>query len=354
MKKAISKIILVLNLFAVFALLISYSALIIPPDKFWVPSFFGLAYPFIFSTNILFIVYWLVVKPKYSLLSIITVLLGFCFISRYFQLSGKKLDGDNIKVISYNVRNFGGYETGNPIDNASKITAFLNEQNPKIICLQETRLRRNTIFNLRNVVQDLPTIKHYQYASSSNNFGLVTMTSFPIVNMNEIRFEGSGNMAIYTDLLIGEDTIRVFNIHLQSYGINPNNYTIVESPRLDEKKDLKEIRDMASKLRRAFQMRVTQVWQVRKRVDESPYPVIICGDFNDTPMSYAYQILRKNVNDAFIDSGKGFGRTYVGKLPSFRIDNIFYSDKFESYNFKTYDFKMSDHLPISTDLVLKD
>jgi len=180
------------------------------------------------------------------------------------------------------------------------------------------------------------------------------MTSYPIVNMFEIRFESSGNMAIYTDVLIGNDTIRVFNVHLQSYGIDPDRYSIVDTPGLDEKKDIKEVKDMAGKLKRAFQMRATQVWKIRNQIDNSPYPVIICGDFNDTPMSYAYQTLRKNLKDAFITSGKGVGRTYVGKLPSFRIDNIFYSNNFQSYNFKTYDFKMSDHLPISCDLVIKD
>lgn len=319
------------------------------------PSFFGLAYPFIFTVNILFIAFWIIVKPRYSGLSIITVLIGFGFLGRYYQIVGKKLEDDNgIKVISYNVRNFGGIDNSGPRENANKIIEFLNDQEPKIICLQEARLRRNSIFNLQNVVQNLPSIKHYQYASYSNTFGIVTMTSFPIIDMNEIRFEGTGNMAIYTDIKIGNDTIRVFNIHLQSYGINPDRYSIVDSPLLDEKKDLKEVREMAGKLKRAFRMRATQVGKIREQIDESPYPVIICGDFNDTPLSYSYQTLRKNLNDGFIDSGKGVGRTYVGKLPSFRIDNIFYSDKFESYNFKTHDFKMSDHLPISCDLIIKD
>jgi hypothetical protein len=183
---------------------------------------------------------------------------------------------------------------------------------------------------------------------------MVTMTSFPIVDMNEIRFEGTGNMAIYTDILVGVDTIRIFNVHLQSYGINPENYSIVESPMLDEKRDLREVRDMAGKLKRAFKMRATQVLKIREQIDGSPYPVILCGDFNDTPLSYSYQILKRNLNDAFIQSGHGVGRTYVGKLPSFRIDNIFYADKFESYNFTTHDFILSDHLPISCDLVVRD
>ena len=112
---------------------------------------------------------------------------------------------------------------------------------------------------------------------------------------------------------------------------------------------------MAGKLKRGFQERANQVREVRKYIDESPYAVIVCGDFNDTPMSYAYQKLRGDLTDAFISSGKGIVRTYIGKLPSFRIDNIFYGDKFDAFNFKAYDdFKMSDHIPISCDLVIKN
>ena len=354
MKKTFSKIVLTANFFAVIALLISYSAVFIPPDKFWEPSFFGLAYPFIFIANILFAIYWIIIKLKYSFLSIIVILIGLGFLTRYVQIGGKNLETGGIKVISYNVRNFGGYDESNPRENANKIIEFLNKQEPNIICLQETRVRRSSIFNLQNVLQNLPTINHYQYASAFNIFGLVTMTTFPIVNMNEIRFKDSGNMAIFTDILIGKDTIRVFNVHLQSYGFKPDKYSIVESPFLNEKKDLKEVHDMAGILKRGFQQRAIQVRQVKEYIGKSPYPVIVCGDFNDTPMSYAYQKLRGDLTDSFISSGKGIDRTYVGKLPSFRIDNIFYSDKFESYNFKAYDFKMSDHLPISCDLVLKD
>lgn len=354
MKKFISTVLLLINLFAVVALLLSYCATIIPPDKLWQPSFFGLSYPFIFIANLLFVIFWIISKPKYSLLSLFAILVGLGYLSRYIQLAGKNSDEKNIKVVSYNVRHFEGYDEGNPTENSDKIMKFLNEQEADIICLQETRLRRNSIFNLQNTVNKLKTIEHYQYARSSNTFGLVTMTSYPIVNMSEIRFEGTGNMAIRTDVLIGKDTVSIFNVHLQSYGIDPDRYSIVESPGLNEKKDLHEVYDMAKKLKKAFQIRAVQAREINKQIDESVYPVIICGDFNDTPMSYTYQQLRENMTDAFINSGKGIGRTYVGKLPSFRIDNIFHSDEFESYNFKTYNFKMSDHLPISCNLELKN
>ncbi len=352
-KKVFSNILLFFNFAAVAALLLSYLSVYVPPDKFWIPSFFGLAYPFILIANILFILYWLLTKPKYSFFSFLVILFGFGFLSRYIQLSGKTQESTTIKVLSYNVRHFQGNGELSQKENANKIIEFLNEQQADIICLQETRLRKNAIFNLPNTVKSLKSIEHYQYARSSSSYGSVTMTRFPIVNMGEIRFEKTRNMSIFTDVLIEKDTVRIFNLHLQSYQIDPEKYSIIDSPGLAEEKDIKEVREMGGKLKRAFQFRAEQARQIRKYIDESPYPVLVCGDFNDTPVSYTYQTIRGNLKDAFVSSGKGVGRTYIGKLPSFRIDNIFHSDKFESYNFKTYDYKMSDHLPVSCELVKK-
>lgn len=329
----------------------SYLSVYIPPDRYWIPSLFGLAFPFLVAANLLFVVFWLLFKPRFMLLSVLAVAVGYGFLGRYVRFSGKDKQPGGVKVLSYNVQHFTGHGTENQKENANHIITFLNGQNADIICLQETRLRKNSIFNLPNTVKNLESIEHYQYARSSTTFGSVTMTRFPIVKMGEIRFEGSRNMSIFTDVLIDSDTVRVFNLHLQSYLIDPSKYSIIESPGVDQEQDIKEVREMGVKFKKAFEMRAQQVREIRGYLDKSPYPIIVCGDFNDTPISYSYQTLRDGLNDAFVSSGKGFGRTYIGKLPSYRIDNIFHSDDFESFNFKTYDFRFSDHLPVSCQLV---
>ena len=106
-------------------------------------------------------------------------------------------------------------------------------------------------------------------------------------------------------------------------------------------------------MKRAFQQRARQVREIKKVIDSTPYPVIICGDFNDTPLSYSYQQLRGDFDDAFVVSGTGFGRTYIGKLPSYRIDHILYSNLFDSFDFQANDFRASDHLPVSCLLIKK-
>lgn len=351
MKKALLKIFFVANWLTVLSLFISYLSVYISPDRYWVPSFFGLAYPIIVIINLVFILFWLFVKPRYLLFSLVAIIAGFGFLSRYVQLSGEKTDKGEVKVLSYNVHNFHSGENRVQREKADKIVGFLQNQSADIICLQEVRLRRFDIFSLQNTVNKLGAIKHYQYARSGSSSGSVTMTRYPIINMGEIRFESSGNITIYTDVIIKNDTVRIFNVHLQSYQIDPGRYSIIDSLDFTDNEDIHEVHELGSKLKHAFQLRAKQVREIRTYIDDSPYSVIVCGDFNDTPVSYAYHKLRGSLNDAFVSSGKGVGRTYIGKLPSFRIDYILYGNKFKSYNFKTNDFRMSDHLPVSCELI---
>ncbi len=352
MRKLIKYLLLTLNLLAVAALLMAYLSGYVSPGRWWIPSFFGLAYPVIAGINIVFIILWLVTSPRYMLVSLIPLIAGWGFMGRYLQLQENTIESGDIKIMSYNVHHFRGDKTDSQESTSRQIIRFLNSHQPDIICLQEVRLRQNKIFNLAKTVEELDFINHYQYARTSNTFGSVTMSKYPILRMNEIRFENSRNITIYTDLLVDSDTIRVFNVHLHSYGIDPKDFTIIDSGVTNEK-DLEEAKVMGSKLKTGFQMRASQVMAIRELIDESPYPVFVCGDLNDTPASFSYQQLRKGLKDAFVCSGKGAGRTYINKLPALRIDYIFHSDKYESFNFQTHDFRYSDHLPVSAVLVKK-
>jgi len=351
-RRLIKYLLVGLNLVAVLALLTAYSAGFISPENLWIPAFFGLAFPAIFVLNIIFMVFWLLARPKYMLLSLIPLLAGWSIIGRYIQLKEQTTDQEGIRIMSYNVHHFRGNKNDSQKQTSDEIIKFINQQKPDILCLQEARLRQNKIFNLAQTVDELEFINHYQYARTSSTFGSVTMSKFPILQMNEIRFENSRNITIYTDILINSDTVRVFNVHLHSYGIDPKDFNIIDSGVTNEK-DLEEARVMGSKLRTGFRMRASQVETIRKLIEESPFPVILCGDLNDTPVSYSYQQLKGDLKDAFVSSGKGVGQTYINKLPSLRIDYIFHDQIFKSYGFKTHNFRMSDHLPVSAMLVKK-
>ncbi len=355
MKKFVKKILLIINIILALLSLLSYLSIYISPNSFYIMPFLGLAYPFIILINIIFILFWLIVFSRYFLISLVTLLIGWNSLGKYFQFSGKENTEKGIKVLSYNVQHFNSRYNNTEKENVKEITEFLKQQQADIICLQEVRLRKNKIFNIEKTMKKLGNIKHYQYARTSPTYGSTTLTRYPIVNMQEIRFKGTRNMSICTDVVINKDTVRIFNIHLQSYRINPKDYPNIEASsdlRSDETRE--QVKELGNKLRYGFQKRAKQAEIIKKEIEKSPYPVIVCGDFNDTPSSYSYHQIKNNLKDAFMQSGKGFGKTYIGKYPSFRIDYIFYSNDFESYNFKTLNFKKSDHLPITTDLLKID
>ena len=354
MKTFVKYLLIGVNVVAVLLLVASYISSYIPPDKWWLSVFLCLAYPFILAVNFIFVAFWLLVKPKYTILSLAAILSGLGFFNRYVQVKGKTTAEEGIKVLSFNVHHFQGDKKLTPANAAAKIVDFLEEQNADIICLQEVRLSRNDIFNLQETVRKLKNVNHYQFARSSSTYGSVTMTRYPIISMGEIRFEDTRNITIYTDVVINDDTVRIFNVHLQSNLIDPNHYSVIDSLDLRDGKGIMELRQISGKIKTASEMRAEQVRKIREDIDNSPYKVVICGDFNDTPVSYSYQKIRGKLKDAFVESGRGVGRTYVGKLPSFRIDYILHSKEFNSYNFKTIDFRMSDHLPISCVFIKKE
>ncbi|NQU88359.1 MAG: endonuclease/exonuclease/phosphatase family protein [Mariniphaga sp.] len=347
MKKVLLKIFLWINLLSAVFLLVSYLSVYVPSDSIWISSVFGLLYPVFLWINVGFVFFWSFFKPKYLIVSLLVILFGWGYIKKYVQLGGKVNDLEGIEVVSYNVRHF--EELGNDVakQTADSIIAFFLQKTPDIICLQEARLRTNQIFNLPKLVNEFEFINHYQYARNGYSRGMVTMTRYPIINMGEIRFANSGNMAIFTDVVIDSDTMRIFNLHLQSFQISPDEYSVLESRSLNESSDIKEVKEMGGKFKRALIKRAEQARIIRENINWSPYPVLVCGDFNDTPFSYTYHKVKGDLKDAFVESGSGTGQTYVGKLPSYRIDFILHSQDYNSFNFKEENIHYSDHLPVS-------
>jgi endonuclease/exonuclease/phosphatase family metal-dependent hydrolase len=340
---------LLINLIAITALGISYVSVFLSPEKFWIAALFGLAYPYLVVINLVFVVFWIIIKPRFTLFSIAAILLGYVHLSSYLQISGEKTTEKGIKVTSYNVKYFMGNTDYPNKENAGHILDFLRQNSADIICLQEVRLNKRQVFDISNT--RIPNISHMQLAHSSHAGGQLTLTRYPILYMGEIRFKNSGNMIIYTDLLINTDTVRVFNCHLQSYRLQKSEINTIDS--IDFNNDnlsRKKFMELQKKFKSALIKRAEQAATLHEYIVESPHPVIVCGDFNDTPVSFTYNTVKGNLLDSFTESGKGTANTYNGKLPSFRIDYILYSPTFTSSNFEVSSLNHSDHYPISCNL----
>ncbi len=349
MKRFLVYILLFFNLIAVAALVFATVSVYISPEKFWVAALFGIAYPYILIANLMFIVMWLFVRFKWALFSLIVILAGYNQIGNYLKFYGKQTDKKGIKIISYNVKYFMGTSEFPSKENADHILDYLRQSNADIICLQEVRLNKRQIFDVTS--SRPPQLTHVQLAHASHAGGQVTFTRYPIVNMGEIRFKNSGNMIIYTDMLIGADTVRVYNCHLQSYRLQPAEINRIDSMNFENSSESKaKLKALAQKFKSAIIKRAEQAATLREHLNQCKYPVLVCGDFNDTPISFTYRTVKGDLHDSFIDSGKGTANTYNGKLPSFRIDYILYSPKFTSYNFEVSTLNHSDHYPVSCDL----
>lgn len=340
------RIFILLNIIVALALILANVSVNINPAEHWIFAFFGLAYSYIILVNIIFIFFWLFTKPTMITISLISIIFGYKNINNYFQFNGKSTEEKGINIVSFNVQEyFGGDNNLNQIEHMTKVLNYISELSPDIICLQESN--NNKVKNqLDSKKINLP--EHFIKMG-----GHIIISKFPIINNKLHKFEGTTNQICHADIIIKSDTIRIFDCHLQSYYFNKKDISYLDSISFETRdKSIDNIVVYARKLKQGFIKRSEQALKLRELIDDSPYPVIVCGDFNDTPVSYTYNVVIGNdLNDAFVESGVGIGNTYNGKFPSFRIDYILYSKDFKVYNFNIDNVDFSDHYPIYCRLI---
>ncbi|MGQ7867940.1 endonuclease/exonuclease/phosphatase family protein [Sunxiuqinia sp. sy24] len=355
MKNFFRNSILFFNLIAILGLLMSYLAVNISPANWWVPAFFGLAFPYFLFLNILFVLLWLFSKTRFAILSVLAITLGYTHLTHYIQLTGKQTTEEGLVVCSYNVKNFYGDMHSKKSDVAENVLKHLQAQKADIICLQEFRPSGQNSFTKKPSKGKLPDPKDLKYAHASKSGSQVNYSRFPIIHKEEVHFEGSANMILISDLKTADDTLRLFNCHLESYRFTDAEINSLDSISFKKQEEsYRKVRYTGSKLKKAFIKRTEQAETLHQLITDSPHEVIVCGDFNDTPISYTYATVAQGLDDAFVSSGVGIANTYLGKLPSFRIDYILHSSSYESYNFKVDKVDYSDHYPISCTLIKKN
>lgn len=352
MRKILYKILLAVNVVFAFTLLLSYLAVVISPDDFALPAFFGLAYPYLLLINIILVIIWAMLLRFEALISVIVIAVGFTHFSNYIKLTRPSGDKSNtFKVLSYNVRLFNYFENNRGVTSEKKVIDFIKAQKPDIICLQEFFISGNPAEKEATLKEALGG-KYYSHmkilGSGKNRFyGIITFSKFPIVRKGEIIHPGSSSLSIYTDLLIQKDTFRIYNNHLESFRLRRMERSFIEEMTVyDDKETMNEVKSLSVSLKKGFVKRALQAQVVKENINKSPFPVIVVGDFNDTPVSYAYRKIRKGLNDSFVNSGYGAGFTYKGNYPPNRIDYILYNNSLINSYFEIIKVRYSDHYPI--------
>ncbi len=355
-----SGLLLLLNGIVVILLLLAYAAFHISPAAVPYLAFTGLAYPYILLANLIFILFWIIRRIKFAIIPLIIVLLGWNHMGRLFQWSGKEaIQDEGIKVISYNIQNFIKYNTSSTkylkdFANQDRITNWLAEQSADIVCLQEMLYDRDNYEQFAAQLGKLihcPNNYHENYYQTSRNKldAIAIFTRFPVIDTGHLVYDDK-SIGIYTDLVIGEDTVRLYNLHLASIHFRQEDYDFISELSTQQEQDKIKTgsRQIIEKMNLAFEKRALQAKVIEMEIEQSPYPVILCGDFNDTPNSFTYNRLTQNLKDAFVESGHGLGTTYAGEnFPDFRIDYILHDAHFKSAGFERSKIELSDHYPVS-------
>lgn len=362
----IDKIILWLNVLLCIALLLSYLAPSVNPKQVWELAFFGLAYPFLLMANIIMIVWWLLRRKWYVLISVVCILCGLGILKNNvgFRSQGndagskKSADTNVLRVMTYNVHNFKRYGSKNDVSTKHDILDIINQQQPDIIGIQEFYTRFQGEYNMRDSISKIMGTTYYYFEpvifNKSEAIGIAIFSKFPIINHGFIPLSDkkSENACIYADIKKDGRTLRVYSVHLQSIRFDPEDYKYINNITQQGTTDMSSARRLGEKLKTAFIKRSAQVAKIKEDAAKCPSPYFISGDFNDTPDSYAVNFMAKGLKNAFREKGYGFGRTYNGNFPNFQIDYIMASPQFDVMNYQIIEKKLSDHYPVRSDLLL--
>jgi endonuclease/exonuclease/phosphatase family metal-dependent hydrolase len=353
------KVLFLINVVAALLLLITQESSSISPANFWPSGILANLYPIFLLLNICFLIYWGLRRHRLIFLSAATILIGYDKCTMLYQPALAKFDvkppKNAFKVISFNVRLFDLYNWTGNLKTRKKIFDYLHTEHPDILCIQEYFHNDEGDFQNNQALRDLlklpySSIKYAITLRKTQHWGIATFSKYPIINEGTLFFsEGKSNFCLFSDLIINTDTVRVYNTHLQSNHFKKNEYDFIEhTDSIVADKKLKNTKSILRRIRTAVVKRSEQADILRAHIEQCPYPVLICGDFNDTPYSYPYHTIKGDLKDAFTEKGEGFGSTYFSLPVKFRIDYILHSPEFRTYSFNTKEVKLSDHYPIQS------
>ncbi|WP_343669569.1 endonuclease/exonuclease/phosphatase family protein [Chitinophaga sp.] len=329
------------------------------PGKWWLSGFAGLFFPIVLVINLFCLVYWLLRKKPYWGLSLAAILLSCRALLLTFghHPAGKAATSQpgSFTLMTFNSSSMGLKKYVEDAAIKQSIYTTLQSASPDILCLQEFYTNSSPGYT-----DHLNTIKetvHYPYHYftcdkirwNTWQYGIVLFSKYPIISACHIPCGhsdvGSGSSILQADIKINEHTIRVFTAQLQSYMFRRKDYAALQG-------QTTQARGLAGRMKHTFGKRSAQAEQLAALIKESPYPTIVCGDFNDVPVSYTYNTISPNMQDAFLEQGWGIGKTLSFLAPTLRIDYILTQSPFHVNGFSSFPHKGFEHFPIMASLSL--
>ncbi|MEG1573376.1 MAG: endonuclease/exonuclease/phosphatase family protein, partial [Bacteroidales bacterium] len=335
----------------------------IPPRIFWIPGMISLAFPFLIIASLVLGFIYLSFLKKRGFIFFAAILLNWVNIANFIQFNKtqtpiEKNKTETIHLLSYNVNLFDYYAIldHNKSSIRNEIIDFIETENADVVCLQEYYESVDGSFPIAPILKENADLLYHNKMAKNKKcyFGNVIFSKFPIIQSGEIP-NVNRLAAIYVDIVRKTDTFRIYNMHLESNKLDNEDhlfYTGLTSSS-QENANIKEgTIKIIKKLRHAAIERSAQMKNILAHIAQSPYPVVLSGDMNDNPVSYVYHKACTKLNDSFCEKGQGFGHTYQGIFPSYRIDYILTSKNIETLTFSCLDVDYSDHCPITSSLLL--
>lgn len=296
----------------------------------------GLLLPFLLIINLFLFIFWLIAKSRWAIIPALTLLASLPFLGSVLRFSSNvsTVSAPSITLCTYNTQGFNYGETPLTLE---LFAEFVQKNSIEILCLQEideqTNALADSIFKRKAGLT-----YHVTQPGRQPGFALAVYSTYPLIRATDIPFSGTCNHALMVDVIVNADTIRVFNLHLQTTHYNQTKF----------KKTQSVLHELMSNVKR----RQSQADTLTTLIKASPYPVIACGDLNTTPASYTYWKFSHSLKDGFRTAGNGYEHTYryMGNL--FRIDYIFHQPSLTGISYRSYDLDYSDHNPVIMNLSL--
>ncbi len=343
-KKAVSKYLYFMSIILTFILmvinLIALNAGNTNPIYSTTLPLLAMGLPLLIIINAVLLLYWLIRFKIWVVFPIIAVAFSYNFIGTMYKFgSPDKEAKGGIGIATYNVRGFNQEQTGTI---ANDIKEYMMKKNVDVICFQE--YSDNVTFTKEKVSTNYK--EEYPYMATGKS-DMVIFSKYPIRDSKTIEFEGTNNSGMWADIDVNGKLIRVFNVHMQTTGINRSLRQVAKKKMAGESiTDTQAYESVADNYVAQFKQRAGQAITVSNEVRMTDRPVLLCGDFNDIPYSYTYHLLKSKLEDGFRSSGKGFMYTYRGAKSIMRIDYIFHSPELTGVTYFSDDMSYSDHNPV--------